>query len=165
MGRKSYSEWKYRKRHNHNPICRKFSRTEKCLASNVTSLCFICQFNVKGQRRVSFDNCYQKSFVTNDANEQLKFSIIKSENLSVKVFGWTKTNLEKFDVVQLKIQSCSSSNFKIIEAIVVPTICSHLSGQFIELAKNCYAHLNNMQLSKLMSLSEPTIIRTLWPGK
>ena len=34
------------------------------------------------------------------------------------------------DVVQLKILSCSSSNFKIIEAIVVSIICSPLSGQF-----------------------------------
>ena len=72
---------------------------------------------------------------------------IKSENLSIKVFGSTKTNLEKFDVVQLKIQPCSSSNFKIIEAIVVPTICSPLSGQFTALAKNQYTHLNNIQLS------------------
>ena len=62
------------------------------------------------------------------------FPAIKSENLSIK--GSTKTNVEKLDVVQLKIQSCSRSNFKIIEAIVVPTICSPLSGQFIELAKN-----------------------------
>ena len=64
--------------------------------------------------------------------------------LHIKVFGLTKTNLEKFDVIQVKIRSCSSSNFKIIEVIVVPTICSPLSGQFIELAKNQYTHLNNI---------------------
>ena len=29
----------------------------------------------------------------------------------------------------------------------MPTICSSLSGQFIELAKNHYTHLNNIQLS------------------
>ena len=29
----------------------------------------------------------------------------------------------------------------------MPTICSPLSGQFIELAKNQYTHLNNIQLS------------------
>ena len=58
----------------------------------------------------------------------------------------TKTNSEKLDVVKLKILSCSSSNLKIIEVIVVPTICSPLSGQFIELAKNPYTHLNNIQL-------------------
>ena len=45
------------------------------------------------------------------------------------------------------MQSCSSSNFKIIEAIVVPTICSPLSRQFTKLAKNQYTHLNNIQLS------------------
>ena len=55
--------------------------------------------------------------------------------------------LSRLDVVQLKTQSCSSSNFKIIEAIVVSTICSPLSGQFIELAQNQYTHLNNIQLS------------------
>ena len=107
----------------------------------------ICQFNVKGERGDLFDNCSQKIFVTNDLKEQLKLPIIKSENLSIKVFDSTKTNLEKFDVVQLKKQSCSSSNFKIIEAIVVPTICSPLSGQFIEFVKNEYTHLNNIQLS------------------
>ena len=114
-----------------------------------TSQAFVSSVNStsKGQRRVLFDNCSRKSFVTNDVKEQLKLLVIKSENISIKVFGSTKTNLEKFDVVQLKIQSCSSSNFRIIEAIVVPTICSPLSGQFTELAKNQYTHLNNIQLS------------------
>ena len=114
-----------------------------------TSQAFVSFVNLtsKGQRRVLFDNCSRKSFVTNYVKEQLKLPVIKSENISIKVFGSTKTNLEKFDVVQLKIQSCSSSNFRIIEAIVVPTICSPLSGQFIELAKNQYTHLNNIQLS------------------
>ena len=74
-------------------------------------------------------------------------STVKNENLSIKVFDSTKTNLEKFNVVQLKIRSCSSSNFKIIEAIVVSPIRSPLSGQFIELAKNQYTHLNSIQLS------------------
>ena len=67
--------------------------------------------------------------------------------LSIKVFGSAETNLEKLDVILLKTQSCSISNLKIIEAIVMPTICSPLSGQFIELAKNQYIHLNNIQLS------------------
>ena len=114
-----------------------------------TSQAFVSSVNStsKGQRRVLFDNCSQKSFFTNDVKEQLKLPVIKSENLSITVFGSTKTNLEKLDVVQLKIQSCSSINFKIIEAIVVPIICSPLSGQFTELAKNQYTHLNNIQLS------------------
>ena len=59
----------------------------------------------------------------------------------------TKTNSEKLYDVKLKIQSCSSSNLKIIEVIVVPTNCYPLSGQFTELAKNPYTHLNNLQLS------------------
>ena len=83
----------------------------------------------------------------NDIKEQLKLLVIKSKNLSIKVFGSTKTNLEKSDVVQLKIQSCSSSNFIIIKATVVLTICSPLLGQLIELAKNQYTHLHNIQLS------------------
>ena len=56
---------------------------------------------------VLFDNCSQKSFVNNDVKEQLKLPVIKSENLSIKVFSSTKTNLEKLGVVQLKIQSRS----------------------------------------------------------
>ena len=114
-----------------------------------TSQAFVSSVNStsKGQRRFLFDNCSQKSFVTNDVKEQLKFRVINRKNLSIKVFGSTKTNLENLYVVLLKIQSCSSSNFKIIEAIVVPTICSPLSGQFTELAKNQYTHLNNIQLS------------------
>ena len=156
MGRKSCSEWKFAE--NSHAQKNVLLQTSQAFVSSVNS-------TSKGQRKVLFDNCSQKTFVTNDVKEQLKLPVFKSENLSIKVSGTTKTDWEKFDVVQLKIQSCSSSNFKIIEAIVVPTICSHLSGQFIELAKNRYAHLNNMQLSKLMSLSEPTIIRTLWPGK
>ena len=83
----------------------------------------------------------------NDIKEQLKLPVIKSKNLSIKVFGSTKTNLEKSNVVQLKIQSCSSSNVIIIKATVVLTICSPLLGQLIELAKNQYTHLHKIQLS------------------
>ena len=121
-----------------------------------TSQAFVSSVNStsKGQRRVLFDNCSQKRFITNGVKEQKKLSVIKSENLSIKVFGGTKTNLEKFDVIQLKRQSCSSSNFKTIEAIVVPIICSPLSGQFIEVAKNRYAHLNNIQLSDKVNNSD-----------
>ena len=116
-----------------------------------TSQAFVSSVNStsKGQRIIIwiglFDNCCQKSFVTNDVKERLKLPVIKSENSTIKIFGSTKTNLENFDVVQLTKQSCSSSNFKIIKAIVVPTICSPLSGQFTELAKN--TQLNNIQLS------------------
>ena len=76
-----------------------------------TSQAFVSSVNStsKGQRRVLFDNCSQKCFITNDVKKQLKLPVIKSENLSIKVFGSTKTNLEKLDVVQLKIQSCSST--------------------------------------------------------
>ena len=82
----------------------------------------------KGKGKFYLITVLKKSFVTNNVKEQLKLPVIKSENLSIKVFGSTKTNWEKLDVVQLKMQSCSSSNFKIIEAIVVPTICSPLLG-------------------------------------
>ena len=56
----------------------------------------------------------------------------------------------------------------------MPTICSPLSGQFIELAKNQYTHLNNVQLSdpnvnnsdsQIDVLSELTTTGTLSPGK
>ena len=114
-----------------------------------TTQAFVSSVNStsKKQRRVLFDICSQKGFVTNDVKEQLKLPVIKSENLSIKVFGSRKTNSENLDLIQIKIQSRSGSNFKITEAIVVPTICSPLSGQFIELAKNQYPHLNNIQLS------------------
>ena len=102
-----------------------------------TSQDFVSSVNStsKEQRRILFDNCSQKRFVTNDVKEQVKLPVINSEKLSIKVFDSTKTNLEKFDFVLLKIQSCSSSNFKVIEVIVVPAICSPLSELFIELAK------------------------------
>ena len=69
-----------------------------------TSQAFVSSVNStsKEQRRVSFDNYSQRSFVTNDVKEQLKLPVIKSENLSTEVLGSTKTNLEKLDVVQLK---------------------------------------------------------------
>ena len=66
-----------------------------------TSQTFVSSVNStsKEQRRVLFDNCSQKSFVTNDVKEKLKLPVIKCENLSIKVFGSTKANLEKFNVV------------------------------------------------------------------
>ena len=119
-------------------------QTSQALVSSVNS-------TSKEHRRVLFDNFYLKSFVTNDVKETIKIPAIKSKNLSVKAFGSTKTNLEKFDVVQLKMQSCSSGSFKIIEANVVRTICSPLSRQFIELAKNQYTDLNPLSANPTKS--------------
>ena len=38
----------------------------------------------------------------NDVKEQLKLPVIKSENLSIKVFGSRKTNSENLDLIQKK---------------------------------------------------------------
>ena len=59
-----------------------------------TSQAFVSSVNStsKGQRKVLFDNCSQKTFVTNDVKEQLKLPVFKSENFSIKVSGTTKTD-------------------------------------------------------------------------
>ena len=96
---------------------------------------------------ILFDNCSQKSFVTGEIRQKLSLPVIRTDILTVKVFGETCERAQKLDVVKLKIQNSRSNVSSEIEAYVVPVICSPISNQRVDLAKERYNSLRRIQFS------------------
>lgn len=65
----------------------------------------------------------------------------------VKAFGTTEHTLQILDVVALQIQGNHSKFYHNIEAVVVPIICSPLANQTIDLARDQYPHIKNLDLA------------------
>ena len=82
--------------------------------------------------RILFDN------VGEDVRQRLKLRSCRKERIMVKTFGSTEHELKQLDVVLVQIQGISSKYLNHIEALVVPTICSPLTNQVIDLARNSY---------------------------
>ena len=97
--------------------------------------------------RVLFDNCSQQTFITEKLRSRLKLPSSRTEKIMVKTFGSTHHELQKLDVVVVKIQGMTSKIYNHVEALVIPTICSPLSNQTIDLAKHQYPHLHNLALA------------------
>ena len=97
--------------------------------------------------RVLFDNCSQQTFLSERVRNKLNLPTSRKEKIMVKAFGSTEHKLQILDVVALKIQGLNSNRFNTIEALVVPTICSPLSSQTIDLAKEQYPHIQNLSLA------------------
>lgn len=66
----------------------------------------------------------------------LKQSAMFICKISQNTVNWpTESKTEKLDVAKFKSRSCRCSNVRVIEALVVPTICSTLSEQLSKLPK------------------------------
>ena len=108
--------------------------------------------NVDGNRctqtaRILFDNCSQKSFITEDLRRRLKLNPIRREKLSIKAFGSTEETFETLNVVRVNIGSLCGGGYRVVEVYAVPKICSPVSSQRIEGAVEKYPLLKELQLA------------------
>ena len=111
--------------------------------------------------RVLFDNCAQKSFIRSDIRNKLKLPTIRTEELTVNVFASSEDKLQKLDIVQLTLVNPRSSSKCIIEAFVVPTICSKLCNQTINAAREKYEALYELELADTNNNSDTLDIEVL----
>ncbi|XP_065678959.1 uncharacterized protein LOC136093693 [Hydra vulgaris] len=94
--------------------------------------------------RILFDNCSQLSYISPDLCRKLKLECVGKKNINIKTFG-NKSSRENLEKVELKIKCLFGKVIKI--NCYVKDICAPLNGQYINLAKKKYRHLNNLRLA------------------
>ena len=96
---------------------------------------------------VLFDIGSQRSFVTESIRKMLKLPTLRKETMIFQVFGQNDNKVKEVDIVQSKIKG-NNRLFIFIEAISCPKICSPITNQKYNFAKNNYGHLRNIKLLK-----------------
>ena len=88
--------------------------------------------------RVLFDSGSQRSYISEKVRNRLNLKAVRSEKVIIKTFGQgEESKVQKFDIVQFKIKNKFNSNFIVVEALCVPSICSPLTNQCMESVRKC----------------------------
>ncbi|CAB3986888.1 Hypothetical predicted protein [Paramuricea clavata] len=86
--------------------------------------------SVQVQTRILFDSDSQRSYISDKVRSTLKLKAIRVEKVVIKTFGQAENSeVQKLDVVQLKVRNKSDARFTFVEALCVPTICNPLTHQ------------------------------------
>ena len=101
----------------------------------------------RAEVRILFDNCSQKSFLTEEVAKKLKLSVVKKEPVIVNGFGGKTEKVQTLDVVRAAVFNDNNEKCGVVDFYVVPFICRPIEGQHIELAKATYEHLINLKLA------------------
>ena len=70
---------------------------------------------------------------------------MRTEKLLLKTFGNEKPSEKLFDVVNVKLNRVKKDF--VIEALVVPQICSPITNQMVTRVSQNYPHLKNLRLA------------------
>ena len=97
--------------------------------------------------RILFDSGSQRSYVSEELAKELQLKPVRQEKVVIKTFGKNESQVQLLDVVQVKIQHKLRNSFTYVEALCVPTVCSNLTQQKIEFAKQNYKHIANLCLA------------------
>ena len=76
----------------------------------------------------------------------VRFKSFKAVQIFIKTFVSSEPTLQNLEVVEIKIVNDENSIDKIINALVVALICTQLSKQCVNTAKNQYDHLKYIKL-------------------
>ena len=87
--------------------------------------------------RLIFDNCSQRSYITESTQKRMNLPVTGSDTLMIKTFADTAAKLRKCDIVQCAIETVDHMKI-FFSAFVVPVICSPISQRTIEFAQMKY---------------------------
>ena len=80
---------------------------------------------MKIEKRILFDDCSQKSFITKQLKEQLNLNVLKTKQMFIKTFVSSESTLQNVEVVEVKIADVENSSYKIINTLaVLAPLCS-----------------------------------------
>ena len=96
--------------------------------------------------RILFDSGSSKTFVSERAANHLKLRVVGKEKQLIKTFGSTEPQFCECEIVQLTVH-CSDGLKVYINAYKIPLICSPLSNQYIDVAKETYPYLRYLPLA------------------
>ena len=97
--------------------------------------------------RVLLDTGSQRSYVSNRLWEALGLPAIRSDTLIVKTFGPNYSQVQSFDVVSVCLRNFNDDLNTYIKAFIVPTICSPIANQAVDVAARSYSHLTDLPLA------------------
>ena len=101
--------------------------------------------------KVVFDSGSQRSYVTMRLKDYLNLQVAAREQICLKTFGQSKGKMETMDVTQLGIQDNwrpeEEKVATLVNALVVPYICSPLQRQEIKMTQSTFPHLAGLQLA------------------
>ena len=105
--------------------------------------------------RILFDTGSQRSFITENVRKRLRLKTVRTEKISISVFGGSKEcRLESLDVVEFKIKHRFENSYSVVEALVYPVICSDIKGQLVSVAKEQYDHISRLTLADFEDQNE-----------
>ena len=96
--------------------------------------------------RIMLDSGSQKSYINRRLGSKLGLSPIATETVLIKTFGNSEASLKKCDVVQFALE-CQDNLTVFINAYEVDLICGPIANQTIEVAQQCYPHLQGLPLA------------------
>ena len=73
--------------------------------------------SLKIEKRILFDDCSQKSFITKQLKEQLNLKVLKTKQMFIKTFASSEPTLQNLEVVEVKIADVENSSYKIINTL------------------------------------------------
>ena len=107
----------------------------------------VLQIAQKGLRLVFYLMPARKERVlTKELKENLNLAPIKRDAIMIQPFGKENYSIENLDVVVMQIRNLQTSQFKIIEALVVPRISKPVKNQFLKDVQKHYTNLADIQL-------------------
>ena len=113
-------------------------QTAKATATDLNDLSFA---NIQ----IMFDSGSQRVYVNEHLKQILNLKTLRTEKLILKTFGNEKPSEKLFDVVKIKLNGVKKDF--VIEALVVPQICSPITNQMVTRVSQNYSHLKNLRLT------------------
>eukprot|EP00795_Rhopilema_esculentum_P011143 gene11143-20028_t len=104
--------------------------------------------------RLVFDSGSQNTYVTSDLKNALSLPVIGKDKMFIKTFGKVSPKFTTCEIVQLGIV-CKDGTEIMVQAYVVPVICTPISNQLLSTAIEKYEHLRGLDLADYCDGDEP----------
>ena len=98
--------------------------------------------------RIIFDNCSQRSYITDSLRKRLDLQKVGERQVSIKAFGAEKGEAKLVDIVVVNVfRRDDPSKFVQVRVLVVPLICLPVSNQHIDRTKKLFPVLSEIDLA------------------
>ena len=104
--------------------------------------------------KIVFDSCSQQTYITESLAKSLNLKPIREVNMSIKSFGNKRAQVKTLHEYEVCIKPNDKGSSYFIKAVAVPTICTPISGQNINVALEKHPFLRDLKLADNGSLRE-----------
>ena len=96
--------------------------------------------------RILFDSCSQKSYISARLRSKLSLPPIRNDTVLIQTFGNNEPSLKQCSIFQFALE-CQDNLTVFIKSYEVELICGPITNQTIEIAQQCYPHLQGLPLA------------------